>query len=459
MIGVKYPDVYAVTETFQLLKTEWCWYEPTGIYDVVIAKREDVSEYNGNLIDITDNDVFKKIKVLLNDGKMHLHHPNVDIYIEELRSILKMYTTLIEIRPSPWKHAYMVALTHDVDNISVKQSPIRSICMAAARCFLNFDIKSGANILLAKCGYTNDPWLLFDWWKEFEQKLGVRSTFYIIPPHAECIDSHEYRDTSYYFNHLDYKSMWDDGWEIGIHGMNNWINISDAMIEKDYIGGFIGNRTHWLLHDKNSWVTLDKAGYKYDATFGYDDDIGYRAGTLQVYQPEYVKRLLVLPLHIQDAALFGKSCWIKNGKTFTKNPCLNASETTAPQYCKKLLDDAKQFGGVITVLWHYENIMPPRNWKNTYLYIVNTAKSDGAWITNAANIVDWFKTRRDTQIQYTVDKNKISINIHQSDDNKTQTIRVHIDPRKIKFINSEASYAYNYVDIKCDRQEIEVILC
>ncbi len=69
-IGVRYPDRYAVEETFQLLKVPWEWYEPGRQYDVVIARKADVREWTGNLIDLTSNDFFKKISDVLNTGQI-----------------------------------------------------------------------------------------------------------------------------------------------------------------------------------------------------------------------------------------------------------------------------------------------------------------------------------------------------------------------------------------------------
>ena len=42
----------------------------------------------------------------------------------------------------------------------------------------------------------------------------------------------------------------------------------------------------------------------YDSTVGYNETIGYRAGTSQVFKHPDVDHLLELPLHIMDTALF-----------------------------------------------------------------------------------------------------------------------------------------------------------
>jgi len=117
MIGVIYPDKYAVEETFQLLKIPWEWYDSSKDYDVVIAKCEDLNSKDVlfNLIDLSEKDYFKKVSNLLNQGVMHNREPLCEMYLDELKRKLKQFTTLVEIPPVPWGYSYMVALTHDVD--------------------------------------------------------------------------------------------------------------------------------------------------------------------------------------------------------------------------------------------------------------------------------------------------------------------------------------------------------
>ena len=125
-IGVVYQDEYAVEETFQLLKILWEWYDSSEKYEVVIGRDEDLKskDVNFNLIDLSEDDIFKKISNLLNQGVMHNREPLCEMYLDELRRKLKQskqFTTLVEIPPVPWGYSYMVALTHDVDITSVKE--------------------------------------------------------------------------------------------------------------------------------------------------------------------------------------------------------------------------------------------------------------------------------------------------------------------------------------------------
>jgi len=461
MIGIKYKSVYAVNEIFQLLKTQWEWYDESKTYDVVIAEKADVPGYQGNLIDLTGNDYFQKICKELHSGKCHAHQPSVELLLNNLRNELKQYSTLVEIPASPWQHPYMLALTHDVDNISAKQSSLRSVGVAAVRCMLQSNIKKGFELILAKFGLGQDPWLLFERWKQIERELGVRSTFYIIPPHNIPICSHPYRDARYTMSQDQITDLQDGGWEVGVHGMNNWIHAGEGIAELSAVKGGIGNRTHWLLRNWASWCYLDLAGYEYDSTFGYDDDIGFRAGTTQAYCPFGASRLLELPLHIQDMGLLGKTCWAQSKGMWIKLPCLNATEDEAKRLCKELFNYAKLFGGTITLLWHYESIAAPRDWTEMYQYLVAYAKQEGAWITTAKNVVEWFRVRRSTKITYSIVGKKITISVIRVNRNKDipdQKVRVHIDKTKIESVDGEYQIEDQFVDIRCDRPELTVIL-
>src|SRR5208283_6026562 len=99
----------------------------------------------------------------------------------------------------------------------------------------------------------------------------------------------------------------------------------------------------------------------YDTTFGYNDDAGFRAGTLQVYRPRGVENLLELPLHIQDLGLFGKFCWAPTASGWEKTPCLHLDEVAARASCESIFEYARTYGGAVTLLWHYENLVPPRD--------------------------------------------------------------------------------------------------
>ena len=142
---------------------------------------------------------------------------------------------------------------------------------------------------------------------------------------------------------------------------------------------------HWLYFDENSHAALEEAGFSYDSTCGYNQTVGYRAGTLQVFKPRAVQRLLELPLHVMDTALFfgGHS---------------NFSPKRAKATVAELIEHAVKFGGVLTFNWHDRSIAPERLWDKTYVRLLEELRSRGAWVTNARQAVAWFRKRRCAEI-------------------------------------------------------------
>jgi hypothetical protein len=329
-IGVVYQDEYAVEETFQLLKIPWEWYEPSKNYDVVIGRKEDLKSKDINLIDLSEDDIFKKISNLLNQGVAHNREPLCEIYLAELRRKLTRLTTLVEIPPIPWGYSYMVALTHDVDVTSAKERSWFSVGYAVYNSFLNREFINGLKILLAKSfkkrfikkWFAKDPWNCFEEWIQIEKEIGLKSSFYFIPfKNLAGIDAPKVREAKYDLDEELIRRLVEGGWEVGVHGIDNWKNVKKGEEELEQIFKLakskVGTRIHWLFFDDETWKRLNDAGYYYDTSFGYNDDVGFRAGTLQVYRPERVKNLLELPLNIQDGSLFRRKLCRITGAVFT----------------------------------------------------------------------------------------------------------------------------------------------
>ena len=465
-IGVCYPDLYAVEETFQLLKTGWVWYEPGGAYDVVIARKADVPEYEGPLIDITRDDIFCIIRNALNAGRPNVHEPICDAALDKLRGKLREYFHFVEIPPAPWDYTYMVALTHDVDLLSVRERGWLSVGYATFQCLCKGMVAEACRIFLAKCGACRDPWNLFPHWMEMEKELGVRSTFFFLPfRNRPGALSPAIRAGYYSLEHAPIPELIRNGWEVGVHGIDNWINEISGMEEMGIFQRFglenIGNRVHWLMSDENSLVILDRAGYFYDSTIGYNDDIGFRAGTLQVYRPAGSQSLVELPLHIQDIALFGKSCWELSDTRWNKNPCLNLDRDEAVARVAELMDYAGKYGGVLTILWHYESIGFPSDIEYMYRMLVNRAHSEKAWIATAGDIVQWFLARRSFRIKCITVEKCLTISIEG--DMKLShfpacRLRVYISPDHIRSVDAQYVTGKDFIDIKMTHTPIRVLM-
>jgi len=130
-------------------------------------------------------------------------------------------------------------------------------------------------------------------------------------------------------------------------------------------------------------------------------------------------------------------------------------------HCKYILRQAYSYGGVVTVLWHYESIVPPHNWLDTYLGIINQAKDDVAWITSAGEAVKWFIKRRTATIT-TEFKGKFLVihtsPIEGSSNSPPLKVRVYVNPSRVVGVNADYIPGDSYIDIKCDYPKLEVEL-
>jgi hypothetical protein len=465
MIGVEYDDEYAVQEVFQLLKVPWEWYNPASTYDVVISKN-DHSPKNCDVIDLAGNDLLKKIADTLNEGLPSSRRPICEEYLDVLRRQLKRFTLLIEIPPIPWGYNYALALTHDVDITSVRERSVPSALYAAYNCFRQRRFLEGVRIVLAKLGLAEDPWDLFEAWRALEEKHEVRSTFYFLPRKDYAgIVSPKIRAGYYSIDDVPIEELTAGGWEIGVHGIDNWIDKASAVAERISLSSDervrVGTRVHWLHFGKSTWQILDDAGYEYDSTFGYNENVGFRAGTLQVYKPRGVERLLELPLHIQDVSLFEGYCWLMTDGEYRRVDCLGLDKDGALLTCNEILDQAMRYGGVITILWHSNCLAAPRDFGDVYTSIIKRAKSDNAWITRAIDIVDWFRMRRRVRLAYSRSGDLLRIKVVGLEPARSLPplrLRVHVDPEQVRHIDAEYVCGDGYVDIRCDRERVNVVL-
>jgi hypothetical protein len=176
------------------------------------------------------------------------------------------------------------------------------------------------------------------------------------------------------------------GCEVGLHGIDAWLEAAAGSEERESIRRVTGApapgaRMHWLFFDERTPERLDEAGFAYDSTFGYNDTVGFRAGTLQAFKPLGARRLLELPLHVMDTALFYPSR-------------LGLSPDAAKRVVLPLVDDAERHGGALTINWHDRSVAPERLWEGPYVDLVGELKRRAAWFPTAGQAVAWFRRRR-----------------------------------------------------------------
>jgi hypothetical protein len=162
---------------------------------------------------------------------------------------------------------------------------------------------------------------------------------------------------------------------------------------------------HWLYYDSRAPANLERAGYTYDSTVGYNDIVGFRAGTTQVFKPFGVSSLLELPLHVMDTALFYPDY-------------LDLSPDQATETIAQIVSQTQRFGGVLTINWHDRSLAPERLWGEAYQNTIDQLTNAGAWFATCRDAVAWFRCRRNLAFDSVrVDaSNVLCISIHCDED-------------------------------------------
>lgn len=294
------------------------------------------------------------------------------------------------------KH-FAVCLTHDVDLVSAhsfrQKARMRAVYtlnspsfMRKARNLAGFGWDVALEI---KHGRQHDPLHCYERWLAAEAAAGVRSTFFFWPG-WKAVGKHHPSDCLY---DMEDRIVFDGqrctvaemireidrrGWEIGLHA--SWYSFDDvdemnrqkASLEKTLCRDVVSVRQHYLHYDIRVTPRVQaEAGLKYDATLGFNDNVGFRFGTcypwrLYDLETEKVLPIVEVPLIIQDGAML--------------NPAkgMRLDEETAFQYVKQIAETVEHVCGVLTLLWHPNAVANPP-WWSLYLRIIEYLNKKDAW--------------------------------------------------------------------------------
>jgi peptidoglycan/xylan/chitin deacetylase (PgdA/CDA1 family) len=324
-------------------------------------------------------DLFDEIAFLLSKGQTveYAQIPTLEIHIAMLRSwILDAGVSLIEIPPCPYGYDFIVCLTHDVDFLGIRNHKfdhtmygfLYRALVASLISFLKRMIsldkliknwKAAFSLPLVYLGIIEDFMVQFERYLDIEK--GLPATFFFIPHknnpgQNKSGQAPKIRAAKYDVTDVIplIKKLISYGHEVGLHGIDAWHDSARGRNELDRIAEIVGDsdigvRMHWLYFSESSSKILEEAGFVYDSTLGYNDAIGYRSGTTQVFCLPETLNIFELPLNVMDTAMF-----------YPKR--MNLSESSALQLCKKLIDNVKTYRGVLTINWHERSLSPERNW-------------------------------------------------------------------------------------------------
>ena len=358
-------------------------------------------------------DLFEEVHHLLTKGQPAelASIPTLELHISLLRElIVSQGVTLVEIPPVPAGHRFIVCLTHDIDHPRVRHhmcdhTMFGFLYRALIGSVIDFcrgrrslrqvvtNWKAAFSLPLVFAGLAKDFWNQLDRYLALEK--GLASTFFVIPTKGDAgVDSEgrtkRKRASRYALTDIadDLKKLLSANREIAVHGIDAWRDSAKGCDEREHIQEITGTaetgiRMHWLYFDSQAPSTLEKAGFSYDSTVGYNEAIGYRAGTAQVFKHPNVDRLLELPLHIMDTALFYPSY-------------MNLSDDEARAAMLPLIENVTRFGGVLTINWHDRSLGPERLWADAYVTLLRDLRARTPWFATALQTVSWFRKRRAT---------------------------------------------------------------
>lgn len=390
-------------------------------------------------------DLFDETRTLLTKGQPvdYASIPALELHIAVLReAMIDAGIAFVEIPPVPNGHSFVGCLTHDVDHPAIRRHKLdhtmfgflyRALVGSLVRVVrgrLGFGglLRNWAAVLrlpLVYLGIAKDFWSGLEHYIQLEK--GARSSFFVIPfNNRRGRSAHGLapgrRASGYGAAQISAKvrELMAAGCEIGLHGIDAWRDSSQGRSELGEIrriteAAQIGARMHWLYFNEKSPQILEEAGVDYDSSNGYNETVGYRSGTTQAYKPLETRRLLELPLHVMDTALFYPSH-------------LDLSLDDARERVACIIDNAVRLGGCITVNWHDRSIAPERLWGDFYKDLVNELGAKGAWFATAAEAVSWFRKRRSAvfeDVSWELGEVRVGVAVGVSDDLPDLVLRIH----------------------------------
>jgi len=269
---------------------------------------------------------------------------------------------------------FAVCLTHDVDR--VKKS---------YQYFTHF-VKTLRPYHLISMFRKEEPYWNFERIMEIENKYGVKSTFFFLHE-TKSIDLLQPKNWALSLGRYSFhdekiseiiQRLHDNGWEIGLHGSYDSYKNKDMLAQEkklleDVVGDeIVGIRQHYLnLEIPQTWKIQEEVGFKYDASFGSNYEIGFREGKYLPFHP-FNDSFLVIPLTIMDSALFH----------------ISTNKEDAERRVIDIFNSAEKKGALVTVLWH-QRVFNEKEfplYSKMYEFILREGKRRNALFTDCKGV-------------------------------------------------------------------------
>jgi peptidoglycan/xylan/chitin deacetylase (PgdA/CDA1 family) len=236
-----------------------------------------------------------------------------------------------------------VCLSHDVDRINKSYQIFTHALKALKRGSVKVFFYHLLSAFKYRTVYWNFPEIL-----AIEKSFGVRSTFFFLnesypfkpfKPSTWKLSLGRYRITNPRIKRI-ISTLVEGGWEVGVHGSYaSHLNPNLLKTEKEQLEAIcknpvIGIRQHYLNLNEKTWENQRNAGFLYDSSWGYTNDIGFKDNRVKPFTP-LGNNFVVFPLVVMD------SCFMEH-----QNPWSKLDELT--QIC---IDN----NAYMVINWHSNN--------------------------------------------------------------------------------------------------------
>ncbi|MEO5616398.1 MAG: polysaccharide deacetylase family protein [Candidatus Eisenbacteria bacterium] len=343
-----------------------------------------------------------------------LETPWVNLAVTALRqrldAVCEARGAMLERVPR-WKNGarFAVALSHDVDDVRLRSVRQALRLMTTSRSPGSYATRGGLSALARSVpGGGRDPYAQFERWVGEESRRGFRSTFFVF---ARPRRAHEYDALYGLGDRVPFEgrrprvgtmfcALAGEGFEIGLHGSyESWrdplaLAAQRAALARATGQEVLATRQHFLrLDPAETWGAQEQAGFTTDATLGYNEAIGFRAGIAAPFHPWDPGRdlgtgpvpgggrdLLEVPLTLMDGALF-------------RAMALSPEEAVARTIAH--LEAVEAAGGMAGLLWHPNaaagSLFP--GWWDCFIAALDHLAARGAWVTSVGEIAAWWRER------------------------------------------------------------------
>ena len=333
------------------------WNKYTGIDESINSHRDLYDRY-----------------VASNSQKDHLFEPDVSKHL-----------LINGLKPKyPENRRFALCISHDIDSFGPRTEYLLNLLKSGNS--LKEKWNSGVDLInnsLRKKNIVGDNGI--EKIHELNKKFKANSSFYFLALQPGELD---YNYSLKKLKEVTQGIFENDG-EIGLHGgFNAYMDLEKVKQEKKLLESCIGQevygyRGHFLKFSiPETWKILEKLKFHYDTTYGFANQIGFRNGMCHPFRP-FCKQenrfidIIELPLTIMDT-------------TLTKYMELSLKEQI--ENCKKLIDTVEENRGVLSLLWHNDNLEGES--LEAYEAILSYASSKNAWLPTSKEMVDYWKDEK-----------------------------------------------------------------